>query len=1009
MAAADMTGLSALGGNSLLEVQAGETEAQAPSLSDSGLLDNINDANTWLFPGHTAGAWQNPFSFAAIKTNGAVITWGGTTDYSGEMASQLNGEKDVVHVYSSGASFAALHADGSVSVWGASLGDYRDAMQALDGSVPALQMFSTQFGAFAALRADGSLVTWGSIAAFNSSDPIAAQLDGTIDVEQVFSTSQDFAALRADGSVVTWGSSYYVGDSSGVAGQLDGTVDVVDISSTGYAFAALRADGSVVTWGFSPFGGDASTVAGQLDGSLDVLSIAANFVSFAAIRADGSVVTWGESAWGGNSGAVADQLDGTVDVVRIFSSLYAFAALRSDGSVVTWGRDSDGGDSRSVASSLNGTVDVAEIYATENAFAAVRADGSVVTWGDAEYGGDSSAVADEIDGTIDVVNVCATNGAFAALRADGSVVTWGYAFTGGDSSTVSAALDGTVDVVQLVSSGVAFAALRADGSVVTWGDSQFGGDSAAVAAELRKNVLELATVEDDRHLTFAVNQLPVLSGVDDATFAGPFQSRTPQIVDGDVGVSDAITNNLVRGQLLVSYDPYFAGSYSDNLSFVDGVGGIEVSGRALSFDGHAFAELDAIENGAHGGRLVCHFTTDYATPAAIEALIQALAFQNDPQANSYNPESRVLTIRISDGEGQTSNPVQITIHTVATTVGNDDAISYFGGERADAIFGLGGNDTLNGLAGDDWLDGGTGADNLIGGAGNDTYIVDNLKDKIVELAGQGVDTVEAGVSFTLTKFLENLTLTGANSIAGKGNSLANTITGNSGGNVLTGAAGDDTLDGRLGNDSLLGGAGNDWLLGSLGDDLFNGGAGIDTVTFAEAGNGVSVSLLTSGAQATGVGNDRFVGIENLIGGDQADYLSGGNVGNRLDGGGGNDVLRGLKGKDVLIGGDGEDIFVFDTKFSKANLDSMLDFASGTDRIQLDDAVCKNIGGLGRLAMDDERFYLGANAHDASDRVVYDPSSGTLYYDADGTGSTAAVPIVLVANHGPVVATDLWIA
>ena len=73
-----------------------------------------------------------------------------------------------------------------------------------------------------------------------------------------------FAALRSDGSVVTWGSSSYGGDSSAVASQLNGTIDVTQIFSTGEAFAALRSDGSVVTWGNSNYGGDSSAVASQL-------------------------------------------------------------------------------------------------------------------------------------------------------------------------------------------------------------------------------------------------------------------------------------------------------------------------------------------------------------------------------------------------------------------------------------------------------------------------------------------------------------------------------------------------------------------------------------------------------------------------------------------------------------------------------------------------------------------------------------------------------------------------
>jgi hypothetical protein len=44
-------------------------------------------------------------------------------------------------------------------------------------------------GAFAALRADGSVVTWGDPDLGGNSSAIAAALDGTIDVTQVFSAS----------------------------------------------------------------------------------------------------------------------------------------------------------------------------------------------------------------------------------------------------------------------------------------------------------------------------------------------------------------------------------------------------------------------------------------------------------------------------------------------------------------------------------------------------------------------------------------------------------------------------------------------------------------------------------------------------------------------------------------------------------------------------------------------------------------------------------------------------
>jgi Ca2+-binding RTX toxin-like protein len=379
--------------------------------------------------------------------------------------------------------FAALRADGSVVSWGHSSlgGDSSAVATQLDGSIDVTQVFSTG-AAFAALRANGSVVTWGYSYGGGNSSAVATQLDGHIDVTQVFSNQQAFAALRADGSVVTWGDASMGGNSSAVATKLDGSVDVTQVFSSNSAFAALRADGSVVTWGDSSYGGDSSAVATKLDGSVDVTQVFSSNSAFAALRADGSVVAWGYSSYGGDSRAVATKLDGTIDVTRVFSNQQAFAALRADGSVVTWG--GNGGDSSSVARQLDGSIDVTRVFSTALGFAALRADGSVVTWGSSAGGGNSSAVATKLDGSIDVTQVFSTALGFAALRADGSVVTWGIVDDGGDSSAVATQLDGTLDVTQVFSTYNAFAALRADGSVVTWGRSEYGGDSSAVATKL---------------------------------------------------------------------------------------------------------------------------------------------------------------------------------------------------------------------------------------------------------------------------------------------------------------------------------------------------------------------------------------------------------------------------------------------------------------------------------------------------------------------------------------------
>jgi VCBS repeat-containing protein len=239
--------------------------------------------------------------------------------------------------------------------------------------------------------------------------------------------------------------------------------------------------------------------------------------------------------------------------------------------------------------------------------------------------------------------------------------------------------------------------------------------------------------------------------------------------------------------------------------------------------------------------------------------------------------------------------------TINAGAGND---TLFGGDGNDTLHGDAGNDHLDGGAGNDMLDGGTGADVMQGGTGDDTYIVDDAGDSVIENAGEGTDLVQAGISYTLTDNVENLTLTGAGATNGTGNALDNVITGNNGANVLSGLDGNDTLIGNGGNDTLDGGAGADNMQGGIGNDTYVVDNVGDVVT--EAAN-AGTDTVQSSIDYTLTAN-----VENLTLTGTADLHGTGNaLANTIIGNSGANVIDGGAGVDTMSGGAGDDTYIVD--------------------------------------------------------------------------------------------------
>ena len=362
-----------------------------------------------------------------------------------------------------------------------------------------------------------------------------------------------------------------------------------------------------------------------------------------------------------------------------------------------------------------------------------------------------------------------------------------------------------------------------------------------------------------------------------------------------------------------------------------------------------------------------------------------------------NSNSGIDTVRVRPG----TDPAILYFYALTANVENGvidsgETFDLFGNQLANSLGGGAGGNFLFGNAGNDTLDGGGGVDNMFGGLGNDIYYADNASDQTNESAGQGTaDKVFASVSYALgagdeIEFL--LASAGTTGLVLSGNELANRIYGSIGGaDILRGFAGDDLLDGRAGADKMVGSSGNDtFFVDNAGDrivELAGQGTGdrlFTAVNYVLAA-GVGVEACFANAGATGL---------TITGNELANRITGNTGNDRLNGGIENDLLAGGLGADRLTGGADRDSFLFNTALGPANIDRITDFTPADDTIQLDLTIFSAAGGLGALAAG--AFRTGPAAADASYRIIYNATTGALFYDANGNSSGSQIQFGLLA-------------
>ena len=282
--------------------------------------------------------WENIIinAFSIITTEG-VNTWGETQAGGWSYDSDFNGPNDDLYIreiFSKRNAFAALRSDGHVVTWGYGTGVSDIDFDGPNNDLEVKDIFSTD-EAFAALRSDGSVVSWGgnSYGGYGG-DSTNIDFDGPnndLEVKDIFSTVDRFYALRSDGSVVSWGG--YSGDTTYEWDEnlneislkakilgVDDYANIIEISSNDSGYAAIKVDGSVVS----------SSSSSHLDfdgqnNDLVVSKIYSNRNGFAFLLSNGSVLNLGSDS----SNVDFDGTSNDLEVIDIFSTSSAFAAAAS--------------------------------------------------------------------------------------------------------------------------------------------------------------------------------------------------------------------------------------------------------------------------------------------------------------------------------------------------------------------------------------------------------------------------------------------------------------------------------------------------------------------------------------------------------------------------------------------------------------------------------------------------------------------------------------------------------
>ena len=336
--------------------------------------------------------------------------------------------------------------------------------------------------------------------------------------------------------------------------------------------------------------------------------------------------------------------------------------------------------------------------------------------------------------------------------------------------------------------------------------------------------------------------------------------------------------------------------------------------------------------------------------------------------------------------GAADNGVNLT-GQVSTLAGSDLLLSII---EWDGLIGTAANEKLIGTSGSDIIDGNAGNDTIKAGQGDDIVYMGDGNDRVTlgngnnslygettnEDSDDGDDNVTAGSG-------NNFIAPGTGNDTVKTGNGNNTVIGGTGNDKITTGSGDDTIDadgyyvddgdGGEGNDTISTGAGNDTIYLGNGFDTVSGGSGNDTFWFIAIEDGSSLPTSSGGSSSSNGGLNFNVGAAS----------SSTTAGSTTSGAG-------------------------SSSSGTSTVTTIKDFNAGTlggvvDQLVLASAVFESLsitalpGGLTttNLLIAKGATAPSANETGVDDYLIFNTSTGALYYDPDGNAADEETVLIAV--------------